>query len=185
MSLYYKIAYIYIDFSFYQLSMPKKKKELKKKYKVIKKLVPKAGFALKNEFYLDASWILSSILESKLRRILTLMISEHPGLGYGLQQCLRRIKFLQLKGTYPLLIKHFEIRLIDELRIWTNHRNNIYKSLTDTHVSKVRMKKMALEGIILYQELNTGYKNLKKDWTKDLLKETHIQVEPNEPEIPD
>jgi hypothetical protein len=164
--------------------MKKKKKELKKKYKVIKKLVPKAGFALKNEFYLDASWILSSILESKLRRILTLMINEHPGLGYGLQQCLRRIKFLQLKGTHPLLLKHFEIRLIDELRVWTTHRNNIYKSLIDTHVSKARMKKMAMEGIMLYQELNTGYKNLKKDWTKDLLKESSLQVESNEPTTP-
>jgi hypothetical protein len=160
--------------------MKKKKKESKKKQKVVKKLVPKAGLALKNEFYLDASWILSSIIESKLRRILTLMTNEHPGLGLGLQKCLTRIRLLHRKVAHPLLVKHFEIRLIDEIRAWTNHRNNIYRDLIDTHISLARIKKMAEEGIILYQELNTAYKNFKKDWTKDLVKDVSSQVEPDE-----
>ncbi len=67
--LEYQIAYIYIFFSFYQPAMKKKNKETKKKkQKIVKKLVPKAGLAIKNEFYIEASWILSIIIESKLRR---------------------------------------------------------------------------------------------------------------------
>lgn len=179
--LEYQIAYIYIFFSFYQPAMKKKNKETKKKkQKIVKKLVPKAGLAIKNEFYIEASWILSIIIESKLRRILTLMMNENPGLGFGLQKCLRRIKFLERKGAHPLLVKHFESRLINELRTWTTYRNHIYKSLIDTHVSKARIKKMAEEGIILYQELNTIYKNFKKDWTKEVVKVSSSEVETNE-----
>jgi len=149
--------------------MKNKEKKSRKKTKVIKKLVPKAGLALKNEFYLDASWLLSSIIERKIRSVLTLLMNENPGLGTGVQKCLRRIKFIRLKGENELLVKHFEIRLLDELRKWTIHRNNIYKDLISIHVSKLRMKKMAEEGIILYQELNSSYKNFKKDWTAGLL----------------
>jgi hypothetical protein len=164
--------------------MKKKNKETKKKkQKVVKKLVPKAGLAIKNEFYLEASWILSTIIESKLRRILTLMMNENPGLGFGLQKCLRRIKFLERKGAHPFLVKHFESRLIDELRAWANHRNHVYKNLIDTHVSKARIKKMAEEGILLYQELNTVYKNFKKDWTREVVKVSSSEVGTNEPTI--
>lgn len=151
--------------------MKKKKKDTDKKHKIVKKLAPKAGFALKNEFFLDASWILSTIIETKLMRILTLMTNEHPGLGYGLHKCLKQIKFLQSKEIHPLLSKHFERRLFDDLQVWTAHRNKIYKDLIDTHVSLTRIKKMSEEGIVLYQELNTAYKKFKKDWTNDLVKE--------------
>ena len=160
--------------------MTKKKKEQIKKKRVVKKLVPKAGLALKNEFYLDASWILSSIIETKLRRILTLMNNEHPGLGFGLLKCLRQIRHLQNKGSSQLLEKHFELRLINELRTWAHHRNSIYKDLIDTHVSFRRIKKMAEEGIILYQEMNNAYKNFKKEWTKDLVKDFSYQAETDE-----
>ena len=108
------------------------------------------------------------------------MTNEHPGLGFGLLKCLRQIKLLLNKGANQLLVKHFEIRLIDELKTWTRHRNSIYKNLIDTHVSLPRIKKMAEEGIILYQEMNTAYKNFKKDWTKDLVKDVSTQVEPDE-----
>jgi len=156
------------------------KKEAKKKHKVIKNLVPKADLALKNEFYLDASWILSTIIEAKLRRIITIMMNENPGLGFGPQKCLRQIKLLRQKGIHPLLDKHLKIRLIDELRLWLNHRNSIYKDLMDIHVSKARIKKMAEEGTILYQELNLVYKSLKKDWTKELIKDSLTYIGPIE-----
>lgn len=174
------ITYIYIIFSFNLWTMKKKNKESGKKLKVVKKLAPKAGLAIKNEFFLDASWILSYLIESKLMRILTLMTNEHPGLGYGLHKCLKQIKFLQTKETHPLLAKHFERRLFDELQAWTGHRNKIYKDLIDTHVSLTRIKKMSEEGIVLYQELNTAYKKFKKEWTNDLVKEITSGDETNE-----
>ena len=164
--------------------MKKKKKGSIKKQKVVKRLVTKAGLALKNEFYLEASWVLSSIIESKLRRILTLITQEDPGPGFGLQKCLNRIKFLYLKGSQPLLVKHFEMRLIDELRSWKSHRNSIYKDMIKIHVSARRIKKMTEEGIVLHQELTTVYKNFKKEIRQDLPEVTALPVRPDEQATP-
>lgn len=160
--------------------MKKRKKNSHKKKNAIKKLVPKAGLALKNEFYLEASWILTSIIELKLRRILFLITNEKPGLGFGLQKCLLRIKFLHLKGSYPLLVKHFEIRLIDDLRGWKNKRNSIYQDMMDIHVRPGRIKRMSEEGIVLHQEFNSAYKNFKKGWKQAFERETALPVDPNE-----
>ena len=162
--------------------MKKKKKKSAKnnKKKVVKKLVPQAATALENEFFLETSWILTSIFEAKLRRILTMLTRVKPGTGFGLQKCLQRIKLLYLKGTHPLLIKHIEIRLIDDLRTWKNHRNSIYQDIRDIHVSPRRIKRMAEEGIVLHQELVTVYNNLKKDWKRDLVKDSPLPVKINE-----
>jgi hypothetical protein len=150
------------------------------KKKAIRKLLPKAGLALKNGFYLETSWILSSIIELKIRRILALITDEKPGLSLGLDKCLRRFKGLYIKGSHPLLARHFEIRLIDELRIWKNKRNSIYHDMTLIHVRPVRLKRMVEEGIVLHQELNNAYKNFKKDWKEALIKKTALPAKPNE-----
>jgi len=148
----------------------------------MRKLIPKAGLALKNGFYLEASWILSAIIESKLRRILTLITNENHGLDVGLHKCLQQIRFFHLKGLHPLLVKHFEIRLLDELRVWKNKRNSVYKDMTITHVRPFRIKRMVEQGIVLHQELNNASKNFKKDWKQLLVsvKEPALPVAPNE-----
>lgn len=150
------------------------------KKKAIKRLLPKAGLALKNGFYLETSWILSSIVELKIRRILTLITNEKPGLSVGLEKCLRRIKGLHIKGSHPLLVKHFEIRLIDDLRVWKNKRNSIYQDMTIIHVRPGRIKRMVEEGIVLHQELNSALKNFKKDLKQVSIKNTPLPVETNE-----
>jgi hypothetical protein len=150
------------------------------KRKAIRKLLPKAGLALKNGFYLETSWILSSIIEVKLRRILTLISKDKLELSMGLEKCLRRIKGLHIKGSDPLLVKHFEIRLMDDLRVWKNKRNSIYQDMTNIHVRQGRIKRMVEEGIVLHQELNTAIKNFKKDLKQASIKNTALPVETNE-----
>ena len=158
--------------------MKKSKKQAKKKS--AKKLVPEAGMALQNDFFLEFSWILTSIFEVKLRKILGMITHEKPRPGIGLQKCLLRLKHLHLKESYPLLNSHIEIRLIDDLRTWKNHRNQIYHDMRDIHVSPRRIKKMAEEGIVLHQELVTVYSKLKKYWKRGIVADPTLPAEVNE-----
>jgi hypothetical protein len=98
----------------------------------------------------------------------------------GLDKCLRRFKGLHIKGSHPLLVKHFEIRLIDDLRVWKNRRNSIYQDMTIIHVRPGRIKRMVEEGIVLHQELNSALKNFKKDLKQVSIKNTALPVETNE-----
>ena len=143
--------------------MKKKKKRSAGKQRAGKGPMSKAGLALKDGFYLEASWHISTILETRLRKIIVMVTGENPGSAFGLQKCLLRLKHLLQLDQSPLLSNHMEIRLIDQIRAWKNNRNAVYKDLTLIHVSERRMKKMTEEGILLHHEVNTLYKNMKKD----------------------
>jgi hypothetical protein len=141
--------------------MKKRKKAEKKQKAVRKKLVEKAGLAIKNEFYLEASWILSSIMEKKLKNLLDKLENQKPGAGFSLEQSIKRIKFLHLTSKHPLLTLHYKISFIDELRNWKNQRNTVMKDMLAVHVSKARMERLALDGIRLLKELNADSKKFK------------------------
>jgi hypothetical protein len=151
-----------------------KKKKRKSKQKINKKLITKAGLALKNEHYLEATWILSSIMEKKLGSILGNLDNKYTRVGSNLDSSLKRMKFHLLKGTQPFLSKHLEIRFISELRAWKSYRNSVFKDMVTKHVSKMRMKKMAEEGIVLLQELNTLAKIIKSESRKLRVQNTPI-----------
>jgi len=144
--------------------MKKKKKVVKKRKKDGKKLVEKAGLAIKNEFYLEASWILSSIIEKKMKDLLAKLENHKPGTGFSLEQCIKRVKYLHLTSKFPLLTAHFTISFIDELRNWKNQRNTIMKDMLVVHVSKIRMERMVLDGIRLLKELNAAHKKFKAEF---------------------
>jgi len=144
--------------------MKKKKKVVKKRKKDGKKLVEKAGLAIKNEFYLEASWILSSIIEKKVKDLLEKIEGHKPGAGYTLEQSIKRVKYLHLTSKHPLLTLHFTIKFIDELRNWKNQRNTIMKDLLEVHVSKARMERLAMDGIRLLKEFNSAHKTFKSEY---------------------
>jgi hypothetical protein len=155
--------------------MKKKKKVVKKRKKDGKKLVEKAGLAIKNEFYLEASWILSSIVEKKMKDLLDKLEHHKPGTGYSLEQCIKRVKYLHLTTKYPLLATHFTIKFIDELRNWKNQRNTIMKDIVDVHVSKARMERLAMDGIRLLKELNAAHKKFKSEYLDTNLADIQTQ----------
>ena len=137
---------------------------LRKKKKDGKKLVEKAGLAIKNEFYLEASWILSSIIEKKVKDLLYKLENHKPGMGFTLEQSIKRVKYLHLSSKHPLLTAHFTVKFVDELRNWKNQRNNIMKDMLDVHVSKERMERLAMDGIRLLKELNSAHKKFKAEY---------------------
>jgi hypothetical protein len=158
--------------------MKKKKKKTGKKS--VSQLVPRAGLALKNEFYLETSMIVSSMIEKKLRNVITRVEKRNPGSGFGIGKCVKRLKYLILKNADPLIVKYFEIRLIDELRNWKNYRNSILRDMCEIHITRNRLQKMAEDGIVLMQELNSSYKKFKQDWKKGLIKKPEIITNPDE-----
>jgi hypothetical protein len=144
--------------------MKKKKKVAKKRKKDGKKMVEKAGLAIKNEFYLEASWILSSIMEKKMKDLLVKLENHKPGIGFSLEQCIKRVKYLHLTSKFPLLTAHFTVGFIDELRNWKNQRNSIMKDMLEVHVSQARMERLAMDGIRLLKELNAANKKFKAEY---------------------
>lgn len=146
------------------------KKEKKNPKKNVKSLISKADEAYENEFFLEASILTSSIIEARLRTLITRVEKANPGTGFNLEQCLKRIKYLHLSGRDPVLCKHIEVRLIDDLRTWKNQRNAILKDLAEIHISRKRIENLAHTGVLLQKEFTLAYKEFKKDWKKSLMK---------------
>jgi len=157
-----------------------KKKKKKSGRKVVRQLVPRAGVALKNEFYFEASIILSSLFESRLKNLITRVEKVNPGFGFGLDRCIKRVKYLIIRNPGSLIAKYFDLQLVDSLRAWKNHRNGILKDMVTVHVSSNRMKNLAQDGVVLFQELNDANKRFKKEWKKELVKGVSNPPIPNE-----
>lgn len=166
-----------IKFTFTRISIPiyilmKKKTNSRK---AIKKLIHNAGLALKNEFYLETSWIISTIIETRFKSIITRVEGKNPGNGYNLERCVKRVKYLMVKGDQPLLSREIGLPLVDAIRVWKNHRNKILNDMSEKHISKQRFATLAQEGIVLMQELNGSYKKFKSGWIKSIAPESHGQ----------
>lgn len=151
--------------------MKKKKRNQKKekrekqvrKINPVKELISKAIIAGKYGFYLEASWIISEVVEIRVKEILKITDQDPVRRGMNLEQCLKRVKYLLVNKQVPLVEKHFTILFLDELRNWKNNRNTILKDLLTIHVSKQRIEKLAEDGIILMKELNDSWKPFKKE----------------------
>jgi hypothetical protein len=146
----------------------KTKKNGKDLRKSVKNLVPLTGIAMKKGFYLEVVMMVSTIMESRFRSVITRIEKENPGLGFNLEKCIRKIKYLRIHQADPLLVRNFDLALIDSLRTWKNHRNGLLKDLTEIHVSKKRIENLAREGIFLLGDLNMSYKKFKAEWKASL-----------------
>jgi hypothetical protein len=151
------------------LVMKRKKNKTAKKRGGVK-LIEKAGLAIKHEFYLEASWILSSLFERKLHKILEKLQPPSQTRGLTFEQSIKRVKYWLLSSksadltplTLPtILTPRLNVGLIDEIRSWKNHRNDILKDMPDIHVSQARIEKLATEGVKIYKELNKAVKSFK------------------------
>jgi len=150
-----------------------KKKKQNNKVKKVKYMTTKAGLALKNQFYMEASWIISEILEKRLKSLLEKISDQKPGAGFTLEQCIKRIKHIHVTGKNQQFRNFFELRLIDKTRNWKNQRNTIVKDMLTVHVSKARKEKLAMDGIRLSKEWNKALKPFKSELLKTV------------PEVPD
>ncbi|MEI7980111.1 MAG: hypothetical protein WCI71_00565 [Bacteroidota bacterium] len=124
-----------------------------------KKLLEKAGIAVKNDFYLDASWILSAIFERKIKKVIEKLEHRPMRNGCSLEQAIKRLKYLHLSSKHPLLNAHFDLLLIDRIRSWKNQRNTILKDMMEVHVTRVRTERLVMDGIEVFKALNKAAKS--------------------------
>jgi hypothetical protein len=139
----------------------KKKKNNGKKKAGSRKLVEKAGLAMKHGFHLEASWILSLAMEQRLRKMIVRLGDPNPGAGFTLEQLVKRLKRLCLAPAGAAMAAHVPVELIDRIRGWKNQRNEILKDIPDVHVSPARLERLASDGAKLYKELNGAIKSAK------------------------
>jgi hypothetical protein len=157
-----------------------KKKKQKARQKIVRQLVPKAALAMKNEFFLEASIIISALIELRLRNMLARFEKAPAGAGLDLNKGIKRVKYLIVKNPDSLISKNFELRLIDGIREWKNRRNSIFRDMVDIHVSKNRMKKLAKDGILLFQDLNAANKKFKRELKKEVERTSITTSSPDE-----
>ncbi|MCK9203388.1 MAG: hypothetical protein M0P58_03000 [Bacteroidales bacterium] len=144
-----------------------KKKTTKKPKNTGKKITGKAGRAIKLEFHLDASLLLSDIFEKKIKYLLWKLENHKPGAGFSLEQSVKRLKYLHISKKYPLLNAYISIDLIDEIRNWKNQRNAILKDLMDIHVSKSRLENLTTDGVKILKIFNKSVKQIKSTLNPD------------------
>lgn len=135
--------------------------KFKKPGKTVREMTIAAGNAMKNGFYTEAIWILSGIMEARLKKIIILTENLNPGAASGMEQHLKRIKLLQTREQYSVLKEHFPSTLINALRLWKNNRNIMMKDMLEMHVSWERKERQAKQGVELLKELNKVYKHYK------------------------
>lgn len=126
-----------------------------------KRLVERAGLAIKHEFYLEASWILTSIFERKLNKILEKLQPPAQKQSLTFTQLINRVRSLNVSAKHPDFSAHIKVGLIEDIRAWKNQRNGVLKDIPDIHVSRARLERLATEGIRLFKELNKATKSFK------------------------
>jgi len=141
--------------------MKTKKKSKKPTKKEKKQLIQKAGIAMKNQFFMEATWLLSEILEKKLKYLLEVIENSKPGAGFTLEQCIKRLKHLHVANKNQILKNHFDLKLIEKTMTWKNQRNTMIKDMLYVHVSKQRKENLALDGVKLLKEWNKAVKIFK------------------------
>ena len=140
-----------------------------------------AGNAMKNGFYTEATWILSGIMEARLKKLIILTEGQNPGAASGMEQHLKRIKLLQTRTQYSMLKSQFPSSLINALRNWKNNRNIMMKDMLEMHVSWERKERQAKQGVALLKELNKLYKHYKLAVNSP----APVESEPNEIVVPE
>ena len=139
----------------------KRKQKKSEKMGEGKKLIKRAALAMKQEFYLDATWILATLIEKKLGKILEKLEPSVQKQGVDFAQSVKRIKYLHVSAKHPDLVAHFQLGLFDEIRNWKNLRNEILKDIQQINVSRPRMERLANTGLKLYKELTKAAKSFK------------------------
>jgi hypothetical protein len=157
-----------------------KVKKGRKQFRTSKEMTIAAGKAMKNGFYTETIWILTGIMELRLKKVITLTEGKAPGAAFGIEQCLKRIKNLHSKEKYSVLKTEFPLSLINSLRSWKNNRNIMMKDMLEMHVSGDRKERLAKEGIKLLKDLNKVFRRYKIAFHEPVVK---TESDPMAPEI--
>ena len=100
--------------------MKKKKKNANQDENQGSNLNKNAELAMDQKFYLEAAWIMSTIFEKKMKKILVKTDPQPVGPGFTLEQSVKRVKYLLISSKYPALTDYISIELIDDCLLYTS-----------------------------------------------------------------
>ena len=130
-----------------------------KKGKRFEMLISRADLALKLEFYLEASWILYSLLEERLK---SLSISKLK-LTMNRENFCECLESLALERKKNIIIEeNLSEELLIKLNNWRLERNKIMHDLAKEDIDYNKVVIMAKEGRVLFADLTKALIKIKK-----------------------
>lgn len=130
-----------------------------KKGKRFEALISRADDALELQFYLEASWIIYSLIEERLKSVAIDKLSL-PMNRENFHSCVEALE--KERKTNSLIEDNFEATLLPNLDDWRLKRNNIMHDLAKEDIDYEKIKELAISGRSLFAQLATSIMKLKK-----------------------
>jgi len=121
-------------------------------------LLERAGLAIKHEFYLEASWTLSTLFAMKLTRFIERWQPAEKAAHLTFARMIRTAKKVVVTSGRSDRPATDLLVLFDEIRGWKNLRNELLKDIREVQVSQARLERLASEGARLYAVLGKATK---------------------------
>lgn len=140
---------------------------MKKKHYSYKELFERAENAIKEEYYLEASWIISTIIEDRLISLLKQSGGHLKPNGQEIRMIGPKIIELEdrINANHQQIISVTYGNILDDVKIWKNNRNDLMHALAENGSYDDFFKDIYLlanNGITIAKKLATRARKLKK-----------------------
>lgn len=130
-----------------------------KKGITFKKYFSRVNEAIDNDFHLEATWIIYSLLEDRLK---SLSIKK---LGLSLDRDNVESTIIALKNEIkvnPMLSRELSFELLESLDKWRKERNNVFHFLTQERIDEAKLRLISLNGEALLRQIASANMRVKK-----------------------
>lgn len=130
-----------------------------KKGITFKKYFSRVNEAIDNDFHLEATWIIYSLLEDRLK---SLSIKK---LGLSLDRDNVESTIIALKNEIkvnPMLSRELSFELLESLDKWRKERNNVFHFLTQERIGEAKLRLISLNGEALLRQIASANMRVKK-----------------------
>jgi hypothetical protein len=140
---------------------------MKKKHYDYQELFERATDAIESEYYLEASWIISTMIEDRLVSLLKQSGGHLKPNGQEIRMIGPKITELEnrITANHQMLISVSYGNIIDDVKIWKNKRNDLMHALAENGSYDDFYKDIYLlanNGIEIAKKLATRARKLKK-----------------------
>lgn len=115
--------------------------------------------AIQNEFHLEATWIIYSLLEDRLKSLsinklrLSLIRNNVESMIIALRDEVK---------INPMLSQELGDELLDDIDKWRRERNNVIHFLTQERINETELKKISLKGESLLKDISAVNMRVKR-----------------------
>lgn len=115
--------------------------------------------AIQHEFYLEATWIIYSLIEDRLKSLsteklhLTLIRNNVESMIIALRNEVK---------VNSMLSEELSFELLDDIDIWRKERNNVIHFLTQERINETQLKEISLKGVSFLKSISAVNMRVKK-----------------------